>query len=185
MAESDFQTELGRGFGLVGCHFYKIADMPHFLQKQARFKEKKPYDCFCLHYGFFVAMELKQPDGMSVKTQCPDNIRKGLSVAQEDTLLKVDSDGGAGLVVVNFLLALSAKEAKKRGINLYNRSFAAPVSRVVAARKECAVDNIPLNWWEANATELPACKVDNKAAWDPRPMLAMARTWRRATPWGA
>lgn len=186
MAESDFQTELGRGFEfLVGCHFYKIADMPHFLQKQANFKAKKPYDCYCLHYSMFVAMELKQPNGMSLRTQCPENIRSGLSGAQEDALLKVEADGGAGLVVANFLVELSPKEAKARGLAVYDRSWATTMSQLKAARKTCATDAIPLSWWEKYGTELPALKVAGKAAWDPRPMLSMAREWRRATPWGA
>lgn len=184
MAEADFQTELGRGFdGLLGCHFHKIADMPHFLAKQAKVTLKKPYDCYALHYGLFVAMELKQPNGMSLRTQSPNS--SGLSVEQEACLLAVEAGGGVGLVVTNFLVALSPKEAKARGVNVYDRSWATTMSRLKAARKECAADAIPLKWWEANAVELPACKVEGKAAWDPRPMLSMARTWRRATPWGA
>lgn len=185
MAEADFQTELGRGFGhFVGCHFHKIADMPHFLAKQAKVTLKKPYDCFALHFGLFLGIELKQPNGMSLRTQSPTS--SGLSVEQEASLLEVEQSGGVGLVVCNFLVALSPKESKARdGLAVYDRSWATTMSRLKAARKEVAADAIPLKWWEANAVELPPCKVEGKAAWDPRPMLVMAREWRRATPWEA
>lgn len=185
MAESDFQTELGRGFdGLAGCHWHKIADMPHFLAKQAKVTLKKPYDCYALHFGLFCGIELKQPNGMSLRTQSPNS--SGLSVEQEACLLAVEQSGGVGLVVANFLVALSPKESKARaGLAVYDRSWATTMSQLKAARKECAADAIPLKWWEANAVELPACKVDGRAAWDPRPMLTMAREWRLATPWGA
>lgn len=182
MAEADFQTELGRGFGLVAAHYHKIADVPHFLAKQSAVNLKKPYDCYSLHFGLFLAMELKQPQGMSLRTQSPTS--SGLSPEQEACLLQVEQSGGVGLVVVNFLVCLSPKEAKARGCNILDRTWAAPVRQVVAARRQLAKDAIPVAWWEANATELPQCKVGGKPAWDPRPMLTAAREWRQATPWG-
>lgn len=190
MAESDFQTELGRGFrNLTQTHYHKLWDMPAFLARKQRENRqvvlKNPYDCYCLHYGLFVAMELKQPNGLSIRTQSPNS--GDLTPEQEADLLAAEANGGAGLVVVNFLVKLSAREQKKRGgLELIDRTWCQTISRVVEARRECAANSIPLDWWEKHGVELPACKVENnKHAWDPRPLLSMAREWRRSTPWGA
>lgn len=168
-------------------HYHKLPDMPAFLVKKQREAGKvvfkHPYDCFTLHFGMFIAMELKQPNALSLRTQSPTS--SGLTPEQEDALTAVERHGGCGLVVVNFLMALSKEQVKKRGIEVLDVTWSTTMSQLAAARRQVGKDAIPLEWFERNGTEVPKHKLEGKLAWDPRPMLTMAREWRMATPWGA
>lgn len=168
MAEKDFQSELNRGLRAAGWWAYKIPDVPHALAKQARFNPSKPFDCFALACGRFHALELKQ-------------VRKGLSLPlselrdhQEDALLAVEAQGGAGWLVVNFRVRLSKTQQRKRGIKVLDQAFAARIAQVVSARIADARTGLPLDWWERNAVELPRQGEGVALSWDPTPLAEAA-----------
>lgn len=178
MAECEFQTEIGRGLDMIPeVHFHKIGDMPNFLYRQSKVTFKKPYDCYMCFRGLFVAMELKQRKGMSLRTIAP-NSGEGLTQEQEYNLCAVEAAGGVGLVVVNFRLPLSAREAKKRGTATLDVAFVAPIQRVIAARQELAVDAIPITWWEQHATALHKIRATWGWGWDPTGLIECARSWQ-------
>jgi hypothetical protein len=162
--ERDFQSELSRGLKAAGWHTFKIPDVPHKLAQQARFNPIKPYDCFALHAGVYHALELKQ-------------VRKGLSLPlskladhQEDALLAVEAQGGAGWLVCNFRVRLSAAQQRKRGVEKLDLAFAARIGQVVSARIDEARTGLPLDWWQQHAVELPRQRSGGVLSWDPTPL---------------
>ena len=169
MAEKDFQSELNRGLRATGWWSHKIADSPtsRFSGVQgSRFTHQKPFDCLALVNGVCHALELKQ-------------VRTGLSLSltelrdhQEEALLAVDAAGGRGWLVTNFRVRLSATQARRRGVETIDRAFAARISQVVHARVEEARTGLPLDWWEANAVELPRQRHAGVLSWDPTPIAA-------------
>lgn len=173
MAEKDFQTEILRGCDHFGFHAYKIPDMPYALAKLANYKEKKPYDCYMVCGGFH-AMELKQ-------------VAKGLTFTlshlqdhQEEALLRVERNGQAGWLIVNFRSRLTeaAKKKRKTNCDVVDRAFGARIQWVVDARIKEARTGLGLEWWEAHAVELPQMETSaGLAAWDPRPLQQWLETW--------
>jgi len=165
VAEKDFQTELNRGFRATGWWAYKIPDVPHALAKQARFSPSKPFDCIALANGNLHALELKQvQSGLSFTL-------KSLQDHQEDALLAVESCGGAGWVVCNFRVRLSATQQRKRGVEKLDLAFAARIHQVVSARVDEARTGLPLDWWEQHAIELPRQRLAGGVlSWDPTPL---------------
>jgi hypothetical protein len=162
--ERDFQSELSRGLKAAGWHTFKIPDVPHKLAQQARFNPIKPYDCFALHAGVYHALELKQ-------------VRKGLSLPlskladhQEDALLAVEAQGGAGWLVCNFRVRLSAAQQRKRGVEKLDLAYASRIGQVVSARIDEARTGLPLDWWQQHAVELPRQRSGGVLSWDPTPL---------------
>lgn len=167
MAEKDLQSELNRGLAAAGWWSYKIPDAPtsRFSGVQgSRFTPRKPFDCCCIVDGVFHGLELKQvSSGLSFPLS-------SLQDHQEQALLDVETAGGRGWLVVNFRVRLSATQARKRGIEVVDRSFAARIGQVVSARVHEARTGLPFEWWEDNAVELPLRKVGGILSWDPTPI---------------
>lgn len=167
MAEKDFQSELNRGLADAGWWAYKIPDSPASKfggVSGSRFTPAKPFDCIAVCAGVPHALELKQ-------------VRKGLSLPlselrdhQEDALLAVEAQGGAGWLVVNFRVRLSKTQQRKRGVEVLDQAFAARIGQVVSARVEEARRGLPLDWWERHAVELPRQGSGTALSWDPTPL---------------
>lgn len=166
MAEKDFQTELGRGLAAAG-YYYKIPDQPVSQMTRARFTEAKPFDCWWVLAGLAVALELKQVRGLSLNIGDKGQLR----AHQEDNLLCVETQGGVGLVAVNFQHRLPPSRAKQLGFDLVDRAFVARIGRLVEARTELATDTIPLEWFARSGVELALTRRNGLRVWDVAPLV--------------
>lgn len=156
--EKDFQSEIKRSIDVAGGHYYKIADMPYALAKQANYKERKPYDCYWLYGGAFHAMELKQNKSLSFPFS---SIRDH----QEHFLLEVEEQGGYGWVVVNFRVRLTEKQEKKYGDKIIDRAYGARISDLVEQRVSQARNSLPLDWWEKSSVRIDKLS-SSPISWD-------------------
>ena len=89
---------------------------------------------------------------------------------QEDALLAVETCGGAGWLVCNFRVRLSAAQQRKRGVEKLDLAFAARIGQVVSARIDEARTGLPLDWWQQHAVELPRQRSGGVLSWDPTPL---------------
>lgn len=170
MKEKDFQAEIARSIPWL-CEtlrtyiaYTKIPDAPKGPEQ--RFSARKGYDCFLVHCGRHLAIELKLSKGMSWSFDALDDY-------QEAKLLEVERAGGRAWVVVSFRVAFAAKEAKKRGLDQAILAFGLPVEHLIAVRAEAVRKSLPLDWFEANAVALPRIPTTRGAGWDLRPVLGV------------
>lgn len=168
MKEKDFQREIARSVPWVAAqlgeaiHYIKIPDAP--MGPDARFAARKGYDCFLVHRGRHVALELKMSKGPSLSFDA-------LNDYQEHVLREVELAGGLSFVVVNFRVNFSQKEARERGTDRAILAFAVRLPEWVNARQEACRGSVPLKAFETGTIALPKLRVEGGIAWDLRPIL--------------
>jgi hypothetical protein len=171
MAESDFQTELLRGFGLHRVHAVKIPDAPFGKGSTgSRFNLPRPYDMYAVADGKFHAIELKQKTGNSMAMSAVEE-------HQIRNLLGVVASGGSGWLSVNFKFRSTdtwQKSRIKRGLSAplaVDIAYAAPIQKVEHARVVECYHGLSLEWWEQNGVKLPLREHDKKRYYDPGRLL--------------
>lgn len=168
MAERIFQQEFTRGAEHAGFHPVPIPDPG----KSDRFGVKKVYDLGLLRDGTYAAVELKEVAGKNYSWRLAH-----LQPHQEANLAHAMSKGGLGLVVVNFAIRLSARNAKRWGCETIQRAFGTTLTRIRNCRTVDCLSTLDLDWWIEFAVELPAIhglKTDEGnplRAWDPSPLF--------------
>ncbi len=122
MKESVFQNEWKIAFNFLypHGHFVKIPDQPRFGGERTHFAAPRPYDCYCIKDGKFIAFELKQQRSLSAFpfASVRDN--------QVDALQEVDRSGGRAYIVINYRThKVPENRQKKYGLkSRFNYAFA-------------------------------------------------------------
>lgn len=145
MAERVFQQELIRGGYAHGWHVVPIPDPG----KSDRFGVKKVYDLGLLWCSTFYATELKEVAGATFSWSI-----KSLAPHQEDNLLAAAQNGGVPVVVCNFAIRLSKRNAKRLGCETVKEAHAVRLERILHARDHECRTSLDLDWWRENAVQL-------------------------------
>jgi len=123
MRESIFQKEWLSSWlhHVPFAHVWKIPDAPR--SAESRFIPPKPYDCYALVAGRFVAMELKWQKTVS---SFPFS---SVSDWQLQNLRQVVDNGGSAFIILNIRAAqIPEKTAKRCGLEGRRLNIALPIS---------------------------------------------------------
>ena len=140
MREKHFQDEWRDSWraAFKDSHYIKIPDVGG---TDARFIPKKPYDCYAVLDGRFIAMELK------LKTKIGGFPFNAVSDWQFDNLCEVKWSGGLAYVVVNYRAsAIPVKTMKNNGLkeNHLNEVYVIEIGTFEKLDKTTNAKSLPL-----------------------------------------